>query len=72
VPVQQRCGLCHGRGAVGYYACPRCHGNGTVQGEAPVVFGFPPGISDGEVAELSLARLGSEIRSLTLIFRVPR
>ena len=70
VPARLRCSVCRGRGALGFYECWRCHGDGAIQGEYPVTLTFPPGIVNDHVIEIPLDRFGITNFYLRAIFRV--
>jgi DnaJ-class molecular chaperone len=70
VPVRAVCPTCAGYGAVGFYACQRCAGEGAVTGELPVSISFPPGIKSGHSVQIPLDRFGMPHAHLTLHFRV--
>jgi len=69
IPVQGYCPVCRGYGQVGFWICRRCGGEGVVVEAKPVLVSFPAGMSDGEKARVSLARLGYE-GNLEIRFRV--
>jgi DnaJ-class molecular chaperone len=72
IPLQleQRCPTCGGRGRVVFDACWDCAGAGVVTEAVPVWVSFPGGISDGDVAEVSLESLGMPHVRLRVYFRV--
>lgn len=53
VPVTSACPGCGGRGVIGRFVCPTCHGAGIVTLRATVQVRIPPGVTDGTVIELS-------------------
>lgn len=70
IPVKIRCPDCNGYGGVGFHECWSCSGAGVMNGEYPVLIDFPPGISDNQVVQFSLERLGSCNFYLPIGFRV--
>ncbi len=69
VPVSTSCPSCHGRGAVGWYECWRCRGQGTLAIEHPVSVGYPAGLRRDYVVRVSLEQLGIHNLFLTVRFR---
>lgn len=70
VPGRACCPTCSGCGAVGYYECPRCAGEGCIAGELPVNISFPPGLSGTHTVLVSLERFGIRNCYLSVNFRV--
>ena len=70
VPARAYCPSCRGQGALGYYACPRCAGEGVMVGEYPVNISFPPGLSGDHTVLVSLERFGIRNLYLSVIFRI--
>jgi len=70
VPARAYCPTCRGQGAVGYYECPRCLGEGIITGQYPVNLSFPPGLSGTHTVLVSLERIGIRNLHLCVNFRI--
>lgn len=70
VPAQAQCPVCRGHGAVGYYECPRCAGEGCMLGEYPVNVSFPASLRTDHTVLLSLDRFGIHNTYLSVVFRI--
>jgi DnaJ-class molecular chaperone len=69
VPAQAVCPTCRGHGGVGFYACMRCKGEGTISGEIPVSVSFPPGLTKDHAVMIPLDRFGIPNTHITVLFR---
>ena len=69
VPAQAVCPICRGRGAVGFYECARCAGEGVISGEMPISVSFPPGLTKDHAVMIPLDRFGIRNVHLTVLFR---
>jgi DnaJ-class molecular chaperone len=58
IPIREPCENCVGRGYVGLFSCPSCHGNGAAKGQREVEISMPAGVTDGTTARLSLEDIG--------------
>jgi DnaJ-class molecular chaperone len=72
VPAQAFCPTCRGRGAVGFYECMRCAGEGYIAGEMPVSVSFPPGLTKDHAVMIPLNRFGIPNTHITVLFRPTR
>jgi DnaJ-class molecular chaperone len=70
LPASIHCSECQGRGGVGFYECWRCSGAGSISGDYPLMVSYPPGIPDGHVVRISLARFGMRDAHLNVRFRI--
>jgi DnaJ-class molecular chaperone len=70
IPARITCATCGGRGAVGPYECWRCEGHGALAADYPLDIPYPPGVRDGYVVRVPLARFGIGNFYLTVLFRV--
>lgn len=70
VPVRAACPACRGAGAIGFYECSRCAGEGAISGEAPVSIAFPAGLSRDHAVVVPLDRFGINNLHLTVLFRL--
>ncbi|MFO7715588.1 DnaJ domain-containing protein [Desulfosarcina sp.] len=70
VRARARCPLCNGYGAIGFYACHRCDGEGAIVGEVPVTIAFPQHMRNTHTVMLPLDRYGLPSHHLAVIFRV--
>jgi DnaJ-class molecular chaperone len=70
VPAQRACPTCRGYGLVGPYACSRCAGEGSLQGEFPITLTFPAGLPPDHNVLLPLDRFGIRNIYLDVQFRI--
>jgi len=70
VPAQALCPTCRGQGAVGFYECTRCAGEGVISGEMPVSVSFPPGLAKDHAVMIPLDRFGIRNVHITVLFRI--
>ncbi len=69
VPARAVCPTCRGQGAVGFYECVRCAGEGAISGEMPISVSFPPDITKDHAVMMPLDRFGIRNVHLTVLFR---
>lgn len=69
VPARSVCPTCRGAGAIGYYECHRCAGEGAISGEVPVHVSFPPGVTKDHLVIIPLDRFGIRNARFTVLFR---
>ena len=69
VPARAVCPSCRGEGAIGFYECSRCAGEGIITGEVPVSIAFPPGLVRDHAVMVPLERFGIRNIYLTVLFR---
>jgi len=69
VPAQAVCPTCRGQGAVGFYECTRCAGEGKISGDMPVSVSFPPDLAKDHAVMIPLDRFGIPNTHLTVLFR---
>ena len=69
VPARSVCPTCRGYGAIGFYECQRCAGEGAISGEIPVSVAFPPGILKDHSVVIPLERFGIQNLYFTVVFR---
>ena len=69
VPARAVCPSCRGGGAVGFYECARCAGEGVISGEMPVSVSFPPGLTGDHAVMIPLDRFGISNTHITVLFR---
>lgn len=69
VPAQAVCPTCRGRGALGFYECLRCAGEGAISGEMPISVSFPPGLTKDHAVMIPLDRFGIRNTHITVLFR---
>jgi molecular chaperone DnaJ len=70
VPARALCPTCRGYGAVGFYECSRCAGEGAISGEVPVSVSFPAGLMQDHAVAIPLERFGIMNLQLTVLFRL--
>lgn len=70
LPAQVECPSCQGRGAMGFYACWRCQGQGRHIVDYPLELTVPPGTVQGYAVEVPLDELGITNLHLVIHFRV--
>jgi len=69
-PAQAVCPACRGQGAVGFYECTRCAGEGIISGEMPVSVSFPPDLAKDHAVMIPLDRFGIRNVHITVLFRI--
>jgi DnaJ-class molecular chaperone len=69
VPARSVCPTCRGYGAIGYYECHRCAGEGAISGEVPISVAFPPGLMKDHSVIIPLDRFGIKNLHCTVLFR---
>jgi DnaJ-class molecular chaperone len=72
IPAQVVCHICRGHGAVGFYECTRCAGQGMISGEMPVSVSFPPDLKKDHAVMIPLDRFGIPNTHITVLFRPTR
>ena len=72
LPGQLNCPSCSGQGGIDTFECGRCHGEGVLPKEYPVMINYPSGISDHHVVQIPLDTYGIKNRYLTVHFRISR
>ncbi|HEY5915417.1 MAG TPA: DnaJ domain-containing protein [Verrucomicrobiae bacterium] len=70
IPARAECPGCFGHGAVGYYQCWRCGGQGSITADYPVDLAYPAGMINEYTRRLPLDQFGIRNFYLTVRFRV--
>ncbi len=70
VPARLTCPACQGHGAVGWYECWQCRGQGAIAGQYPLGIPYPAGLRQNYVVRVPLYRFGIRNFYLTVRFRV--
>jgi DnaJ-class molecular chaperone len=69
VPARVHCPSWRGHGAVGFYECLRCEGEGAISGEVSVSISFPPGLAGDHAVIIDLNQYGIRNLHLNVLFR---
>ena len=69
VPARAVCPACRGHGAVGFYECWRCQGQGSLTAEYPVQVTYPSGLRWDHVVRVPMDDFGIHNFYLTVRFR---
>jgi molecular chaperone DnaJ len=70
VPAEAVCPSCNGIGRVAAWECWQCAGEGSINGEFPVIVDYVAGINDDHTTFISLDKLGIRNMYLTVRFRI--
>ncbi len=70
IPARAQCPACLGRGAVGYYQCWHCGGQGSITADYPLELTYPAGLMNEHVVQVPLEQFGIRNFYLTVRFRV--
>ncbi len=70
IPARAQCPACFGHGAVGFYQCWHCGGQGSITADYPVELAYPPGVVNEHTVRVPLEKFGISNFYLTLRFRV--
>ncbi len=70
IPARARCPACFGHGALGYYQCWHCGGQGSITADCPVDLEYPPALLNDYTVRVPLTQFGITNFYLTLRFRV--
>ncbi len=70
IPARAQCPACAGHGAVGFYQCWRCGGQGSITADYPVELAYPAGLLNEHVVRVPLEEFGICNFYLTVRFRI--
>lgn len=70
IPARAECPTCFGHGAVGYYQCWHCGGQGSITADYPVDLHYPAGLLNEYTTRVPLEQFGIRNFYLTVRFRV--
>jgi molecular chaperone DnaJ len=70
IPARAQCPACFGHGAVGFYQCWHCGGQGSITADYPVEISYPAGLLTEYNVRVPLEQFGIRNFYLTVRFRV--
>ncbi len=70
IPARAQCPSCSGHGAIGFYQCWQCGGQGSMTADCPVELEYPPGMQNEHVVRVPLEQFGIRNFYLTVRFRI--
>ena len=70
IPARAQCSSCAGHGALGYYQCWHCGGQGYITADYPIDIRYPAGLLNEHIVRVSLGEFGICNFYLTIRFRI--